>query len=65
MGCALEKEGYAKRAEECFLLAAAGKEEPAGMMYYNDQPADMILYQGLAQKKLGNKGEANARFFDF
>ncbi len=33
------------------------------MMYYYDQPADMILYQGLAQQKLGNRKEANARFY--
>ena len=37
--------------------------EPAGMMYYYDQPADMILYQGLAKAKLGHSGEANARFY--
>ena len=33
------------------------------MMYYNDQPADMILYQGLAWKKLGEYGKANASFY--
>lgn len=37
--------------------------EPAGMMYYYDQPADMILYQGLALQKLGRPAEANARFY--
>ena len=37
--------------------------EPAGMMCYYDQPANMILYQGLAKAKLGLLGEANARFY--
>ena len=32
------------------------------MMYYNDQPADMIYYQGLAKEKLGRLVEAKARF---
>ena len=32
-------------------------------MYYNDQPADMILYQGLSYQKLGKAGEARARFY--
>ena len=32
------------------------------MMYYNDQPADMIYYQGLAREKLNRPVEAKARF---
>lgn len=32
-------------------------------MYYYDQPADMIMFQGLAFEKLGNTNEANARFY--
>ena len=31
--------------------------------YYNDQPADMIMYQGLAYQKLGSTREAKARFY--
>lgn len=42
--------------------AAVGTEEPAGMMYYNDQPADLILYQGLANRALGREDAALARF---
>ncbi|MBR6281030.1 MAG: DUF5107 domain-containing protein, partial [Lachnospiraceae bacterium] len=37
--------------------------EVAGMMYYYDQPADMILYQAYAKEKLGLQSEANARFY--
>ena len=33
------------------------------MMYYYDQPADMILYQGLSLLKLGDKKSAYARFY--
>ena len=61
--------GLAERAlgnEEAALrhleLAAAGDEEPAGMMYYNDQPADLILYQGLANRVLGRQERARSRF---
>ena len=32
------------------------------MMYYYDQPADMILYKGLANQELGNTREACACF---
>jgi len=32
------------------------------MMYYNDQPADMIFYQGLAHKALGRSEKAASRF---
>ena len=32
-------------------------------MYYYDQPADMILFQGLAYRKLGDSKKANARFY--
>ncbi len=39
-------------AQTYFELAQIGDNEPAGAMYYYDQPADMILYQALASKKL-------------
>lgn len=42
--------------------AASGSEEPASAMYYNDQPAELILYQGLAALALGDNGHASARF---
>ena len=43
--------------------AAAGDEEPASALYYNDQPADRILYQGLARRALGREDRARARFY--
>ena len=49
-------------AEADLVRASVGTEEPAGMMYYNDQPADLILYQGLANLALGKTKEALRRF---
>ncbi|MBO5246540.1 MAG: DUF5107 domain-containing protein [Eubacterium sp.] len=63
LGLALEAQGKTQEANACFELATIGTDEPAGAMYYNDQPADMILYQGLAYLKLGKVREARARFY--
>ena len=38
----------------CMENAQMGDNEPAGAMYYYDQPADMILYKGLASEAMGN-----------
>ncbi|MGN0412311.1 MAG: DUF5107 domain-containing protein [Lachnospiraceae bacterium] len=62
LGVIAEKLGDTKKSEEYFTKASNGTDEPAGMMFYNDQPADMIYYQGLAKEKLGKKIEAKARF---
>lgn len=63
LGLALEAQGRVEEAKACFETAAVGTDEPAGAMYYNDQPADMILYQGLACLKLGRAREAKSRFY--
>ncbi len=63
LGLALEGQGRKEEAWECFEKATLGTDEPAGAMYYNDQPADMILYQGLSYLKLGRVREARARFY--
>ncbi|MDO5516431.1 MAG: DUF5107 domain-containing protein [Clostridium sp.] len=63
LGITLEAQGKAEEAEKCFAKATIGTDEPAGVMYYNDQPADMILYQGLAYMKLGKNKEAKSRFY--
>lgn len=54
--------GQEEEAEKCFHLAELGENEPAGAMYYYDQPADMILCKGLAKLALGKKREAYACF---
>ena len=63
LGLALEGQGKTEEASECYQTATVGTDEPAGAMYYNDQPADMILYQGLAYLKLGKVREARSRFY--
>ena len=49
-------------AKACYEKATLGTDEPAGMMYYYDQPADMILCKGLAYEKLGEHRAACACF---
>lgn len=62
LGCAYEGLKDEAKAKEYFLRASIGIEEPAGMMFYNDQPADMIFYQGLALSKLKETERAKSRF---
>lgn len=62
LGCVMQELGQLEQAKEYFHLATIGTDEPAGMMYYNDQPADMILYQGLSFQKLGEENKAKNRF---
>lgn len=54
--------GKEAAAAACFHKAELGDNEPAGAMYYYDQPADMILYKGLAKQELGDKKAAYACF---
>lgn len=60
LGLVEEKLGNEVAAKEDYEHATEGQEEVAGMMFYNDQPADMVMYQGLAKYKLGRKGPGNA-----
>lgn len=63
LGVACEGLGEEELANEYFIKATLGNFEPTSAMYYNDQPADMILYQGLAHLKLGRLSNANERFY--
>lgn len=63
LGLVSEAMGETEQAKEYFTLASTGSDEVAGMMYYNDQPADMILYQGLAQYKLEQIKAGNRRMY--
>ncbi len=63
LGIVCKALGREKEAARLWEAACTGTDEPAGMLFYNDQPADMILYQGLALKALGRPVEANARFY--
>ena len=62
LGCVYEELGEIEIAKQYFIKASIGLDEPAGMMYYNDQPADMILYQGLAFLKLSDNVKAKSKF---
>ena len=62
MGCAYEGLGNTKLATEFFTKSSVGLEEPTDMMFYNDQPADTIFYQGKAFEKLGLVDQAKARY---
>ncbi|MHB8955045.1 MAG: tetratricopeptide repeat protein [Pirellulaceae bacterium] len=62
-GCAHRGLQETAAAETCFRHAIVGLGEPASAMYYNDQPPDMIFYQGLARRALGDKDQAD-RFFE-
>ena len=55
--------GHDEAAKAQFRQATIGPDEVKGAMFYNDQPAEMILYQGLAHDALGEHGPANARFY--
>ena len=55
-------QGKEEEAKKCYELATLGASEVAGMLYYYDQPADMLLYQGLSYKKLSDEKKARAKF---
>lgn len=61
-GIAYETLGQSDQARQCFRLASVGLDEPTSALYYNDQPPDMIFYQGLARQKLGEQDTAVAIF---
>ncbi len=54
--------GDERAATENLARAATGDEEPASAVYYNDQPADLIFYEGLACRALGDEARARSRF---
>lgn len=62
LGCAYEGLGEAETAREYFLKASVGLDEPASAVFYNDQPPEMIFYQGMALLKLDEKAQANSKF---
>jgi tetratricopeptide (TPR) repeat protein len=62
LGLALEGQGRAAEARLAFETASLGLDEPTSAMYYNDQPPEMIFYQGLAWLKLEGMKEAKRRF---
>ena len=51
-----------QHANAAFARASVGLSDPTSAIFYNDQPPDMIFYQGLARQQLGQAGEARAIF---
>ena len=62
LGCAYDGFGQNDLANEYFVKATMGLDEPSAAVFYNDQQPDKIFYQGLAHKKLGNKEHADIIF---
>jgi tetratricopeptide (TPR) repeat protein len=62
MGCAYQQLGETSLANDAFTRASSGRNDPGSVMYYNDQPPDMIFYQGLGLLKLDRVHEAQATF---
>jgi tetratricopeptide (TPR) repeat protein len=62
LGRAYEGLGDQARAQGAYERAATGLSEPTSAIYYNDQPPDMIFYQGLARRALGREAEAREIF---
>jgi len=58
LGRAYQASGQAEAARTAFERAAIGLSEPTSAMYYNDQPPDMLFYQGLAAQRLGRHEQA-------
>lgn len=62
LGLCAEALGDQDAAKTYFQTATIGTDQPAGMMYYNDQPADMILFEGLAKLKFGEEVSGKSHF---
>ncbi len=62
IGKIFEAMGSEELARENFEKASSGLSEPTSALYYNDQPPEMIYYQGLARRSLGQEDEAECIF---
>jgi tetratricopeptide (TPR) repeat protein len=54
--------GDTDRAKHQFMKASLGSINPTSPIYYNDQPPDMIFYQGIAHLALGAIDQAEDIF---
>ncbi|WP_457951521.1 tetratricopeptide repeat protein [Lactiplantibacillus pentosus] len=63
LGLAYQQLGDNEAAKSYFNSATQGLSEPTDMMYYNDQPADTIFYQGLAYEQLQKMEDARAKYY--
>ncbi|MBP1040903.1 DUF5107 domain-containing protein [Vagococcus sp. BWB3-3] len=59
---AYEAMGNQEQANSYYQKASVGVSQPESVLYYYDQPADSILYKGLALAALGRMKEAKSCF---
>lgn len=62
LGIAYTACGDTAAAQQAWQLATRGDSQPTSAIYYNDQPPDMIFYQGLAWRRLGDHARAEVIF---
>jgi tetratricopeptide (TPR) repeat protein len=62
LGCAYRQCDQPDESRRFFEKASIGLGEPSSPMYYNDQPPEMIFYQGLALREMGLKAQAMTVF---
>lgn len=62
LGEAYQRMGETEDADISFKKATEGENEPVAAVFYNDQKPDMIFYQGLAWRKLGDEQKATGIF---
>ncbi|MDH6364284.1 tetratricopeptide (TPR) repeat protein [Enterococcus sp. PF1-24] len=55
--------GDAAQAAVYYELASRGSNQPESVLYYYDQPADTILYRGLAHEALGQAEAARSCYY--
>ena len=60
LGVAYQASGDKAKAIYHYQQAAVGLSEPSSAVFYNDQPPDMIFYQGLARQALAQLGVGQA-----
>ena len=63
LGLVRRSAGDQEAADQEFRLACLGSGQVGESLYYNDQPAEMVLFQGLAHQALGEQGPANACYY--
>jgi tetratricopeptide (TPR) repeat protein len=62
LGLATRELGYPAAASIHFANASRGEGDPARAMYYNDQPPELVYFQGLALRAAGDSRAAERRF---
>lgn len=62
LGRLYKKAGLAEKAQKHLMEATKGIQEPGSVLYYNDEPADILFYQGLAYRELGYEKKAQEKF---